>query len=183
MRFTPHNIKNQEFNKAVRGFDKDEVQAFLEAVSDDFEKLVKDNEELLNQVAEYKQDIKEYKNLEKSLQNTLVAAQVSSSKSLESAKRQNALIIKEAEVKAAQIVEKANKESERITNSVIELREERKLLLAKLKSFVETQVKVLDRSLNVIESKRVEIKDESKEDESMKDDQSLDVDDIVEKLL
>lgn len=178
MRFTPYNIKNQEFNKAVRGYDKDEVLAFLEAVSDEFEILIKDNEELLNQVQEFKQDIKEYKNLEKSLQNTLVAAQESSSKALKSAKRQNALIIKEAEVKATQIIEKANKESERITNSVFELREEKKLLLAKLKSFVETQVKVLDRASIVTESKPEEIKKESKRDDS-----SLDVDDIVEKLL
>lgn len=178
MRFTPYNIKNQEFNKAVRGYDKDEVLAFLEAVSDEFEILIKDNEELLNQVQEFKQDIKEYKTLEKSLQNTLVSAQESSSKALESSKRQNALIIKEAEVKAAQIIGKANKESERIINSVHDLREEKKLLLSKLKSFVETQIKVLDRSTKVIESKPEEIKEEIK-----RDDPSLDVDDIVEKLL
>jgi len=178
MRFTPYNIKTQEFNKAVRGYDKDEVQAFLDSVSDEFEKLIKDNEDLLNSVEEYKQDIKEYKHLEKSLQNTLVTAQESSSKSLQSAKRQNELIIKEAEVKAAQIIEKANKESERITNSVFELREEKKLLLAKLKSFVETQMKVLDRTSLVTEFKPGENKAGS-----AKDDPSLDVDDIVEKLL
>ena len=178
MRFTPYNIKTQEFNKAVRGYDKDEVQAFLESVSDEFEKLIKDNEELLNSVEEYKQDIKEYKHIEKSLQNTLVTAQESSSKSLKSAKRQNELIIKEAEVRAAQIIEKANKESERITNSVFELREEKKLLLAKLKSFVETQIKVLDRTSIVAESKS-----EDRRGESKLDDSSLDVDDIVEKLL
>jgi cell division initiation protein len=178
MRFTPYNIKTQEFNRSVRGYDKDEVQAFLAAVSDEFEKLIKDNEELLNQLEEYKQDIKEYKHLEKSLQNTLVAAQESSSKAVESAKRQNELIIKEAEVKATQIISKANKESERIINSVHELREERKLLLSKLKAFVETQVKILDRKSTVIEPKP-----EEKVEEKKPDDSSKDIDDIVEKLL
>jgi cell division initiation protein len=179
MRFTPYNIKTQEFNRAVRGYDKDEVQAFLEAVSVEFEKLIKDNEELLNQVEEYKQDIKEYKHLEKSLQSTLVEAQESSSKALASAKRQNELIIKEAEVKAAQVIAKANKESERIINAVHDLREEKKLLLAKLKSFVDTQVKILDRESTIIESAHEDVKEETRKE----DDLSLDVDDIVEKLL
>ncbi len=38
MRFTPFSIKAQEFNKSVRGYDKDEVRAYLDTLSNEFEK-------------------------------------------------------------------------------------------------------------------------------------------------
>ncbi|KAB2842088.1 MAG: DivIVA domain-containing protein, partial [Melioribacteraceae bacterium] len=39
MKYTPFSIKNQEFNKSVRGFDKEEVHAFLEKLAEEFERL------------------------------------------------------------------------------------------------------------------------------------------------
>ena len=38
MKFTPFSIKNQEFSRAVRGYDKEEVRAYLEKLSDEVER-------------------------------------------------------------------------------------------------------------------------------------------------
>ena len=177
MRFTPFSIKAQEFNKSVRGFDKDEVSAYLETLSNEFEKMQNENNELKSKIDNSSEEISEFKKLEKTLQSTLISAQESSSKAVESARKQNQLIIKEAEIKANQTIEKANKEAELIRDSVLQLKEEKNLLIAKLKAMVETQASILDIGSKTFESKALPV------EEKQSDNLEIDVDDVLEKLL
>lgn len=178
MRFTPFGIKAQEFNKAVRGYDKEEVRVYLESLSNEFEKLQKENDELNSNIENSSEQIGEFQKLEKTLQATLVTAQESSSKAVESARKQNQLIIKEAEIKANQLIEKATKESELIRDAVFKLREEKNLLIAKLKAMIETQASILNLGTKTIKSKPLPKKESVKIDNS-----EIDVDDVLEKLL
>ncbi len=177
MRFTPFSIKAQEFNKAVRGFDKDEVRAYLDNLSNEFERLQNENNELRDKIENSSEQITEFRKLEKTLQATLVTAQESSSKAVESARKQNQLIIKEAEIKANQLIEKAKKEAEVIRDSVLQLKEEKNLLIAKLKAMVETQANILDIGSKTFESKALPTEDKKR------DNIEIDVDDVLEKLL
>ncbi|MBU0559403.1 MAG: DivIVA domain-containing protein [Bacteroidetes bacterium] len=178
MKFTPYNIKNQEFNKAVRGYDKDEVKAFLEAIADDYDRLLQANQSLSKEFENQTDEIREFKKLEKSLQNTLLNAQESSSKSLESAKKQNQLIIKEAEIKSAQMLEKAKEEADSLRDAVLKLREEKILIVARIKALIETQSGLLDMT-----SAQTDLPDEKFINKSPESKSDVDVDDILEKLL
>jgi len=179
MKFSPFSIKAQEFAKSFMGYDKDEVRVFLETLSNEFESLQKENQKLLDEIEKNAEEIAEYKKLEKSLQTTLLTAQESSSKSVESAKKQNQLIIKEAEIKANQITEKAKLEADLIRSSVLKLKEEKKLFVAKLKSMVETQASILDMGTNSIDSQNP-----ITEVNNVETNQSnIDEDDVLEKLL
>jgi cell division initiation protein len=179
MKFSPFSIKAQEFAKAFMGYDKEEVRAFLETLSNEFESLQKENQKLLEEIEKNAEEIAEYKKLEKSLQATLLTAQESSSKSVESAKKQNQLIIKEAEIKANQIVEKAKLEADLIRSSVLKLKEEKNLFIAKLKSMVETQASILDMGSSSIDSKNPIVDTNSSETNQSQ----IDEDDVLEKLL
>jgi cell division initiation protein len=199
MRFTPFSIKAQEFNKAVRGYDKEEVRVYLESLSNEFEKLQKENDELHSNIENSSEQIGEFQKLEKTLQATLVTAHESSNKAVESARKQNQLIIKEAEIKANQLVEKATKEAVLIRDSVLKLREEKNLLIAKLKAMIETQADLLNLDTKIVESipipeKKKVIADNSEinvesprinvdKHEIDVDDSEIDVDDLLEKLL
>lgn len=141
---SPLSIKKQEFNKSFRGFDKEEVEAFLEKLADDFEELQQENESIKRQLDDANLRLSEFARIEKSLQDTLLKAQESSTKAIESTKKQSSLIIKEAEIKASQIIEKAKNYAEEIRNSVINLREEKDLIIAKLKAIVNSQARLLD---------------------------------------
>ncbi|MBU1678004.1 MAG: DivIVA domain-containing protein [Bacteroidetes bacterium] len=178
MKFTPYNIKNQEFNKAVRGYDRDEVKAFLEAIADDYDRLLQANQSLSKEFENQTDEIREFKKLEKSLQNTLLNAQESSSKSLESAKKQNQLIIKEAEIKSAQMLEKAKEEADSLRDAVLKLREEKILIVARIKALIETQSGLLDMT-----SAQTDLPDEKFINKSPESKSDVDVDDILEKLL
>ena len=185
MKYTAYSIKNQEFSRAVRGYDKDEVHAFLEKLSDEFERLQLSNDELNNKCADLQKQIEEFRKIEKNLQSTLINAHESSSKAVESAKKQTQLILKEGELKASQIVENAKTEAENVRHSVLKLREEKKLLLARLKAMIESQTSILDIDMNddSYESTPEPKQASPKKKKDNTDNKEIDVDDIVEKLL
>jgi len=178
MKLSPLLIKQQEFTKSLRGFDPEEVQAFLDKIATDVDSLIQENDILKQEVESLNQHVSEFRSIEKNLQDTLLKAQESSSKALESSKKQTNLIMKEAEIKASQILENAKQEANDIRNAVVNLREERDLIVAKLKSIVNSQA-------HLLESKVKEAGDEPvqpKKSET-KENVDIDVDDIVNKLL
>ncbi|AFH48182.1 Cell division initiation protein [Ignavibacterium album JCM 16511] len=164
----------------MRGFDPDEVKAFMERIADDVDELLKENEELKLQVETLNQQLEEFKKIEKNLQDTLLKAQESSTKSIESAKKQTALMIKEAELKAAQIIEKARESANEIRNAVLNLREEKDMMIARLKAIISSQAHLLEVKIEDIDEEVVVQKKKTKDENKKLD---LNIDDIVEKLL
>lgn len=179
MKFTPHSIKNQQFSRSVRGYDKEEVEAFLEKLSDEFEQLQYENDCFKKEFDELNQRLKEYQKIEKNLQSTLLTATESSTKAVDSAKKQTQLMLKEAELKATQIVDKANSHAENVRLSVTKLREEKKLLVARLKVMIDSQAKLLAMNIENIKTKPVVTKKTIK----IEDKEKINVNDILEKLL
>ncbi|RKZ00289.1 MAG: DivIVA domain-containing protein [Ignavibacteriae bacterium] len=178
MRLSPLIIKKQEFTKSLRGFDPEEVQAFLDKMASDVDLLLQENESLNEEVESLNQRVTEFQSIEKNLQDTLLKAQESSTKAIESSKKQTNLIIKEAEIKASQILESAKQEVNDIQNAVVNLREERDLIVAKLKAIVNSQAHLLESKVKDAGDEPVQPnKTETKENVD------IDVDDIVNKLL
>ena len=181
MKVSPLSIKKQEFKRGLRGYDQEEVQAFLEKLADEFEILQKENDSLKTELDKANARLDEFRKIEKNLQLTLLKAQESSSRSIESTKKQAGLIIKEAEIKASQILEKARENANEIRNAVIHLREERDMIISKLKSVVDSQSKLME--MNLKESKTLkDDKVETAAKEELKNIE-IDVNDIVNKLL
>ena len=178
MKVSPITIKKQEFNKSFRGYDPEEVQAFLDKLADDFDELQKENDTLKEELETANTHLAEFRRIEKNLQDTLLKAQESSSKAMDSVKKQSGLMIKEAEIKANQILEKARESANEIRDSVIRLREERDLLISKIKAMIESQAHLFE----------VKVKDAGAETPVLKKPEQpkkvdIDVDDIVNKIL
>jgi len=178
LKISPVEIKQQEFQKKMRGYDPDEVQSFLEKLADDLDELQKENEVLKSELDKAKEELTEFKKIEKNLQDTLLKAQDSASKSLEASKKQSALIIKEAELKASQIIDKARENTDEIRNAVINLREEKDLIIAKLKAIVSSQANLLELKVKTSGDEKLNSK---KLNESNKMD--IDINDILNKIL
>jgi len=178
MKVSPITIKKQEFSKSLRGYDTEEVQAFLDKLADEFDELQKENESIKEELENANSHLAEFRRIEKNLQDTLLKTQDSSAKAIESAKKQTNLMVKEAEIKANQIIEKARENANEIRDAVIKLREERDLIVAKLKAMVDSQAHLFE----------LKVKDAGEENpvarktgHSQKVD--IDVDDIVNKIL
>jgi cell division initiation protein len=178
MNLSPLLIKKQEFEKSMRGYNVDEVQAFLDKISSELEELINQNEQLENEVERLNREIEEFREIEKKLQDDILKIKEKSAQELESAKKQSALIIKEAEIKASQIVQNAEDIANEMRNAVMVLREEKDLIIARLKAIVSTQT-------NLLEGK---VKDAGEEPKKTKTQDApekfdIDVDGIVDRLL
>lgn len=178
MKISPIEIRQQEFTKKMRGYDPDEVQNFLESLAEEFDKLNIENESLKNELQALTEQVNEFKKIEKNLQDTLLSAQESSAKSMEATKKQTSLMIREAELKASQIIEKARESTNDIRNAVVNLREEKDLILAKLKAIVSSQA-------NLLELKVERAGDEKSTGKKIEQSNKMDIDinDILNKIL
>lgn len=177
MKPIPSNIKRQEFKTSLRGFDKEEVQAFLEKLADDINELIKENEALQKNLDLANSKILEYRKLEKNLQDTLSKAQESSTRSIESAKKQTNLMLQEAELKAQQILAKAKGNADKVRDAVIQLREEKGILVSKLKAIINAQAHLLEMKVESV-AKEVELPKTIEKTSKV----DIDVDGIADKL-
>ena len=178
MKLSPLLIKKQEFEKSMRGYNVDEVQTFLDKISSEMEELIDENEILKQEVASLNHKVEEFQKIEKNLQDTLIKTQETSAEVIDSAKKNSALIIKEAEIKASQIVQNAEDISNEIRKAVFALREEKDLIIARLKVIVGTQTNLLEGKVKDAgeEPKKAKVQDSPEKFD-------IDVDGIVDRLL
>jgi len=179
MKFTPLNIQQQEFSKGLKGYKQEEVRTFLLSVADSYEEILNENNELKSEIESLKKKNLEFQKIEKSLQDTLLSAQENSTKAVEDARKKTGFLVKDAEEKATKILESAKKEADGIRNSVTKLREEKHLLISKLKGIIESQAGLLNLGF----SEDVRVAPEIRKKGSDGGDDKINVDEIVEKLL
>ncbi len=183
MKLTPFSIKNQQFNKSLRGYDPQEVSVFLEGISDEVERLNSENENLKKELEKTQAKIIEYKKIEKSLQDTLLKANESTSRSAEAAQKKADSIINEAQVKANQILNDARIESEKLREAVENLREEKNVLIAKIKAIVNSQAGLVEMKLESIDKQEERSTQAKPQEIKTPENLNINLDEIIEKLL
>jgi cell division initiation protein len=140
LKLTPLEIRNQEFRKALRGLDAVEVQTFLEMVSEHYEALAEENKSLSRRIVELETKLKDYQENEKNLRETLLNVQEVKKQSEESSRRQADLIIKEAELKALEILENARKQTRQIREEVSWLKAQKESFINRLRHILVSQI-------------------------------------------
>jgi len=101
MRLSATDIRQQQFAiKLIRGFDPQEVDAFLEEVADDFEELTKENNLLKEQLATLEERTKGIEARERTLQETLITTQKIAEEFKENARREAELVLREAHLRS-----------------------------------------------------------------------------------
>jgi cell division initiation protein len=144
MRITPLDIKKQEFQTKMRGFDKTEVVSFLEVVSEEMEELVRENLELKEKMQRAADKLANYSKIESALQNTLVASQESAEQMKAVAEEKAELIIREANSQAEKIVDDAYEKLSELRREHISLKNQRAAFLVNFRSLLESQLKLLE---------------------------------------
>ncbi len=130
MRLNPADIRQQQFTERMfRGFDRDEVDRFLDQVAEDYESVVKENALLKEQLASYEERVRATTDLEKTLQETLVTTQRLTDDMKVTAKREAELIVREAQVNGEKVMEEARAEEARILGQVKTLKRTRRQMI------------------------------------------------------
>lgn len=176
MRPTPLSIKQQEFTKGLRGYDVQEVETYLENLSNEFEKILAENDKYKQELEVARIKIKEFRKIEQNLQDTLLVARESSTKAIEETKQKAEKVVKEAEEKAEAIVAKARDRERAINEAIESLKVERNKLVARLKAVVTSQASLMLESLG----EKVDKPDGVEGTEKNSD---IDINQIVKRLL
>ncbi len=144
MKITPLEINKQEFKKTMRGYDPVEVDTFLEMLGNEFEKLITQNKEYEKKVLELQTELKNFKEVERTLKQTLMSVQESSTKSRENSVKEADLIRKEAELAASEMLEKAKRQAQALREEMVTLQTQKSSLISRLRHVLTSQLELMD---------------------------------------
>ena len=144
MKITPLDIQQWDFKVRVRGYDRQEVQAFLRTVSQAVEQLMKENIQLKERGDHLESQVNDLRKKEATLNDLLVSTQAMVDGLKETARKEAALTLKEAEFKAENLLKQAHADYEGLQRDILALRKERILALEKLRSMLQSFAKMIE---------------------------------------
>lgn len=107
MKITPLEIRQKTFEKAFRGLDKEEVNAFLLTLSQQWEKTLDENKELRVKLDTATKEVQKMREVESSLYRTLKTAEDTGNNMLEQASKEAQLQLRESQLKSDQLLNDA----------------------------------------------------------------------------
>lgn len=144
MKLTPLDIQQQRFPRAMGGYDKKEVHAFLEFVSHEVESLLTEVGQLRERIGRQDDELFRYREREETLKEALITAQKMSEDMRVQAKKESDLVIAEAEMKAEKIIHSAHGRLLQILEEISDLKRQRVQLVAQLRQVLETHTKLIE---------------------------------------
>lgn len=185
MRLTAMDIKNKEFRSSLRGYNGEEVDDFLEQVTEDYEAMYKENATLKEKVLTLNEKLEHYAKIESTIQNTLLLAQNAADQAKALAQKEADIIIKNANETAQKIIDKAHLDVMKINEEYEKLKQDFFKFRAKYRNFLKTQLETFEelerdfvKNFNVVTTK-----EERKIDNAFEAEKTLDVKEIDEEGL
>ena len=117
MKITPLEIRQKTFEKVFRGYDKDEVSAFLTSLSQEWERLIDDKKELQLRIESLEKEVRKLHEVESSLFRTLKTAEDTGANLIEQAKKETELQIKESSLKSDEILSNARDKAKKLMHN------------------------------------------------------------------
>lgn len=143
-RITAMDVENQDFSRKMRGYDRDEVRLYLKSVSVEIERLNLENGEIREKMGVIRSELDEIRTREKTLQQTLVAAQGMAEELKDKARAESKLVVKEARFRADQIVKQAQDQLARIEGDISRSQLERDNIERRIRSVIDQHLTLLD---------------------------------------
>ena len=143
MKLTPLDIQQQKFKLKWRGYDAQEVEAFLEMVSEDLESLLKEYTMLRDELKKHEKQLADYRENERTIQQAIMTTQKVSDDLKRNAQREAELIINEAKVEVQKIMNSGRLEVEKMRKELNDLKNKRVESELALKSMLEAHLRLL----------------------------------------
>ncbi|MEM9326718.1 MAG: DivIVA domain-containing protein [Bacteroidota bacterium] len=104
MKITPIEIRQKSFEKKLRGYDKEEVSAFLLSLSNEWERVLDENKENKIKLDQALKEVEKLREVENSLFKTLKTAEDTGANLVEQANKAAELHLKETQMNAEAIL-------------------------------------------------------------------------------
>ncbi len=147
-KITPIDIQHKEFKRALQGYDRTDVDRFLDEIIETLEDYAQERVALQTEIADLKERISHFKAMEESLQNTLVLAQRTADEVKASAHKEADLIRAQARVAAEREVAGFNDAISEVRREEQRAREHAEKVKSELRSLLTTHLALLERTPN-----------------------------------
>jgi DivIVA domain-containing protein len=111
---TPHDVRAQEFQKVLRGYDPAQVESFKQRVAEELDRLFRERAALDERVKGMVEQLRTFRDRERAMNEALVAAQQLRADIQAQAGREAEVVLKEAQVEAARLLESARQDHEAV---------------------------------------------------------------------
>lgn len=144
--FTAEEIRQITFEKVMRGYRQEDVEAFIENIADEFETLEKEKKDLEEKLYVLAEKVEQYKSEEESIKTTLINAQRLGESIVADARVKADDVIREATIKKNDIISSAYSEIEGTDEVIHRLKREvsdfKRTVLSLYKSHIEILSKI-----------------------------------------
>lgn len=131
---TPMDIHNKTFSGQIRGYSKDEVNAFLEELASDYEKIYREHRAMEEEMDIIRTKLRNYEKMESTMSHTLVMAQETADNVKKNAHKEAELSIQEAQSEAQKIVSDAEAARRKMNADLLKAEGDMNLYIEKLLS-------------------------------------------------
>ena len=144
MNITPLDIQQQQFKGRIfGGLDPDEVDSFLQQVSQEMEQLIRENNDLKEQNRKAMSELEEMNTREKALRETMLAAHRITEDMKSNAQKEATLIITEAELQGEKLLASTEVRLVELRAELQELRRQKQQFEASFKSLLDNHYTML----------------------------------------
>jgi len=147
MKSTPLEIRQKAFEKVLRGYDKDEVNAFLLTLSQEWEKILDEGKEHRIKLESTEREASKLREVESSLYKTLKTAEDTGANVIGQANKTAELILRENQLMADSILNEAKTKAK---NTI----EEAEMLSRQMLDEMEERLKMLGQHYKTLELHR-----------------------------
>lgn len=152
MKLTPLDIQQQQFSVKFRGFDVQEVDAFLEEMAEVFESLIAENRRLDSELVRKTQETQGYRGREDAFKRAMLNAQKVLEQMKENARKSGELVVADAEVKAEKILLGAQNRLAQLQEDIAELKRQRVQIEAQIQAVITTHTRLLEAGRQEVEA-------------------------------
>ena len=144
MRVTPLDIRNHAFQRRLSGYDREEVNAFLRMVAEDYETVLREAESQRVQVDRLQARVDDLTGNESILKETLTTAQKLSEDLRGTAVKEAEALVGQAEVRAEKLLDAAHRRVAKLAEDIREMKMLRSRIATSVRSAIETHLRLLE---------------------------------------
>jgi cell division initiation protein len=147
--FTPVDLETIVFHRSFRGYNRAEIQDFMEQITRDYEHLYRENIDLKEQLEELDVKLNQYKLIEETLRNAMVMAQETAEEMKKTARDQAEMIVREAQIQGEQAKSRTKEEIQSELRNLALLKNQTEYFRCQFKSFLSGLIELADKQLDI----------------------------------
>lgn len=141
---TPMDIHNKEFKRGFRGYSEEDVDAFMESIAADYEKVYREYCELKERCDKLQDKLTQYEKMESTMNSTLMLAQQTAENVKVTARKEAELILQEAANKKKQMLNETTMSLQSSQQELDKVVAQTRAFREKCRAILTSQLRLLD---------------------------------------